>query len=239
MAFPAGGRPHLAGVVEAVRRVGEALPFSLEWGGTGADEWAEVVASGVAFDLIGLEPAPPAKPVDAGHLFGLAADFDLALTELITLRPGAHLTGGENLLPVVRVMVEAGARIAGLLGAVALVWRPARTAIGTEQFARLVAAWLAGGAFPALGLTALVREEDGALRSEGLGFFTGQELRLAATIGSDDSYAGKIAVRLIHDLVDGGAVNRPHDFTGPNGELLHAEPGEGGRILNVWQKGQT
>ena len=43
-------------------------------------------------------------------------------------------------------------------------------------FMSAVRAWLVGGAFPALGLTALREEQDGALHSEGLALFTGYEV---------------------------------------------------------------
>ena len=138
-------------------------------------------------------------------------------------------------MPVVRVMTGLAAALLDLPEAQAVVWHPAGTAMAPEAFQQAIGAWLAGGAFPALGLTALVREADGVLRSEGLAFFTGQELRVEPTCGKTPSEAGKIAVRLVHRLVDSQPVLSRQIITGPNGERLIAEPREGGRVVRVWR----
>ena len=47
--------------------------------------------------------------------------------EGVDLIPGPHLAGGEAILPMVRVHVALGARLAELPGVAAVAWRPAQT----------------------------------------------------------------------------------------------------------------
>ena len=89
-----------------------------------------------------------------------------------------------------------------------------------DYFRRTVGAWLDGGAFPALGLTALSRSPQGAMRSVGLNFFLGHELELAPLAGESAADTARMAVRLIHDLVENGTYT-PGDHRGPQGEILH------------------
>ena len=195
----------------------------------------EILAFGLTFDLVGLAPGPPDMFPEIRHRYGLGEGFGGAL-EAISLRPGLHLGDDANLLPVVRVMTGVAAALLGLAEARAVVWNPAATAVEPIQFAKAIDAWLAGGAFPALGLTALVRESDGALRSDGLSFFTGQELRVEPTCGTTPSDSGKIAVRLVHRLVGSEPVLSRQEISGPGGERLIAEPRDGGRVVRVWKR---
>lgn len=195
----------------------------------------ELLAFGLAFDLSGLEPGAAGIFPDIRHRFGLPDAMDGAL-EAITLLPGAHLGEGANLLPVVRAMAGIASALLALPGARVVVWHPAGVAMGPAYFATAIETWLAGGAFPALGLSALRREADGALLSEGLGFFTGQELRLEPSCGETPGETGKIAIRLIHRLVESEPVLSRQEFVGPQGERLVAEPREGGRVVRVWRR---
>jgi len=193
-----------------------------------------LLALGLTFDLAGLAPGQPGMFPEIRHRYGLTQDFGGAL-EAITLHPGQHLGEEANLLPVVRVMTGLAARLLELPQARAVVWHPAGAAIEPAQFSKAIEAWLSGGAFPALGLTGLVRDADGALRSDGLAFFTGQELRVEPTCGETSSEIGKIAIRLVHRLVDSEPVLSRQELTGPDGERLIAEPREGGRVVRVWR----
>ncbi len=184
--------------------------------------------------MTGLAPAPAEVFPAIRHRYGLPEGGD-GEYQAIGLYAGAHLGESANLLPVVRVMTGLAVALFALPQARAVVWHPAGTAIEAGQFKQAIDAWLAGGAFPALGLTALVREGDGAMRSEGLAFFTGQELRVEPTCGETLGDLGKIAVRLVHRLVDSEPVQSRQNITGPNGERLLAEPREGGRVVRVWR----
>ncbi len=202
-----------------------------------AEGWLELLAQGMAFDLIGLAPAPPASTPDIMYQIGIEPALRGSRNEAVALIPGEHLAGGANLLPVVRAQLGLALALAALPGLRALAWGPARSAMAPAQFTQIVADWLAGGAFPVLALTALVRELDGGMRSEGLAFFTGQELRVEPLLGEDPAAVGKIAIRLIHSLVEAGPVTKPVELTGPDGMRLRAEPSGNGRYVRVWRNG--
>ena len=213
---------------------GHSLPFSISHSPGKDASWLEMLALGLTFDLSGLAPGQPEMFPQIRHRYGLAQAFGGAI-EAISLHPGQHLGEEANLLPVVRVMTGLAARLLDLPQARAVVWHPAGVAIEPAQFTKAIEAWLSGGAFPVLGLTALVRDADGTLRSDGLAFFTGQELRVEPTCGRTPSEAGKIAIRLVHRLVDNEPVLSRQEVTGPDGERLIAEPREGGRVVRVWR----
>jgi hypothetical protein len=211
------------------------VPFTISHRPAPHEGWAELLAHGLAFDLVGLAPAGPAPAPQPRHHYGIAACHG----EAVTLQPGAHLSGGEGLLPVVRTTAALGSALAGLDGVVAVVWHPARSACAPALFRAGVDGWLAGGAFPVLALASLELGADGAFRSEGLAFLLGQELRLDSLADGDSAKAGKIAARLIHTLVEEGAVLEAAEFTGPGGERLRAQPTDNGRILRVSQNGDV
>lgn len=198
----------------------------------GDEGWLELLASGLTFDISGLRPAAPVVPEPALHLFGLSGDVrDLAL-EGVLLAPGQHVASGAAMLPVVRVMNGLAARLASLPDVKAVCWHPARSWMEPGYFIRIVTGWLGGGAFPALGLTALARTADG-LESSGLDFFTGQELQIAAREGEPPAATAKLAARVIDLLVRQGPLCEAIAIPGPDGEALLAEPGADGRIVKV------
>lgn len=199
--------------------------------------WIEVLCRGLTFDITGLAPAHPDPAPTIQHHIGFPADSDLSLVEGVNVCVGQHLSGGDNLLPVVRAHVEVGRALMGLPGVRAAVWCPADIAMSPAHFERVVSGWLNGGPFPALGLTALVRDADGGLRSHGLTFFTGQEVRIEPIPGENSARLGKIIVRLIHRLVEGGSIHAPSQITGPDGDVLFVEPANNGQLLRVWGKG--
>ena len=233
--YAPGQRPSLGNV----RRAGEASgAFAVshdpgdEQGGPGdAAGWAELLITGLTFDVSGLAGARGEAAPPVAHRFGFAPDEAVAKgLEAVFLRPGAHLAGAAAMLPVVRGCVALGSALATGTGAAAVVWIPARTAMAPDYFAATIADWLAGGAFPELGLTAVVPEGSG-IASEGLAFFTGQEIEVC---GTDLPHAGRIAVRLIHTLIGHGPLTASAQLAGPDGEPMLAEPTGDGR--RVWVK---
>jgi len=198
--------------------------------------WLELLASGLTFDLVGLAPAPAAPLPDIAHWYGFRDEPPVEPGEAITLVPGEQLQGAENLLPVMRVMTAMASRLAALDNVKAIVWHPARSAMAPAAFTAAIGNWLQGGAFPALGLTALFPDGDGAIRSEGLAFFTGQELIIEPSIGITTNENVKISARIINQLVGSNTVRQRFDFIGPNGEYLSVEPSDNDRFLRVWGK---
>ena len=199
------------------------------------DDWLELLSSGLTFELCGLSSALPMPVVETRY--GLAEDMDLSAAGWLRLRPGDHLSGGRGQVPVVRVMAGLALGLLDLPGATGVVWEPARTLMSADHFRRILPGWLNGGAFPVLGLTALIRQESGVISTYGLYFFAGLELRIDPILAKQPGMAGKIALRLIHSLVEGWRVDGPVEVQGPDGEMLGVYPEEGGKILRVCRAG--
>jgi len=201
------------------------------------DGWLEVLCRGLTFDVSGLAPgrADPAPAVR--HRYGFAPDCALDAYEAVTVNVGQHLSGGDHLLPVVRAHVEVARALTALPGVRALVWCPADVAMSPQYFEQVMAVWAQGGPFPALGLTHVAQEPDGAVRSHGLAFFTGQDVRIEPMFGLNPPALHKIIISLIHRLVESGRLDAPCEMAGPDGEVLMVEPTDGGCLLRVRGKG--
>lgn len=200
-----------------------------------ADCWLELLVSGLTFDLTGLAGGKPAPLPARAHLYGVAPSVADAPLEAITLMPGPHLAGGGSMLPVVRMLAWLAANLARLPGTRAVVWHPARCWSGPQHFRDVVLRWIEGGVFPGFGLAAISPMADGGLQTEGLALFTGQELRIEPDTATDRAAAAKIALRLLHLLVENGRVDVPELVTGPGGEKLRLEPSANGRFVRVWK----
>lgn len=183
--------------------------------------WLELLAFGLTYDLQGLQPGIPAVVDAPRHAYGLPLTA-LAGLEPVVLRPGPHLAAGGALLPVIRAMLGVGAELAGLPGLAAVGWEPADTVMSPDYFRKTVLAWLDGGAFPGLGLTAIRRRRGGPIESEGLAFFLGYEIALDPLPGESPPDATRYALRLIHDLVQNGPYSSL-PANGPGGEALECE----------------
>jgi hypothetical protein len=226
--FAAGARPDLASVLE-LADTGAGFSVVHEDAGQGL---AEILQHGLSFDLTGLAPCRGLEPPTIAHIFGLAAD-GLPQGEWVVLRPGEHLSGGHHLLPVMRAMVELAVALLALPQARALCWAPARVAMAPDYARHVLTPWLTGGAFPALGLTAIGQRDDGSFASTGMGFFTGQELRIMPSVAQDWARAAPIAFHLIHRLVSQGVeLSSPMEVEGPQGERLLLQPTADGR--EIW-----
>lgn len=195
--------------------------------------WLELVAMGLTFDLTGLAPGKACALPPAVHIYGLDASFVASDYAVLTLTPGPHLAGGGLMVPVVRCLAWVAALLAHLPNVAAVAWHPARSLSEPEYFRSNVLRWIDGGAFPGLGLTALSPTAAGGLQSEGLSVFTGQELELGADLVTDNAQGAKIALRLLHWMVEHGKVSEPQLLTGPSGEALRIEPTAAGNIVKV------
>ena len=139
------------------------------------------------------------------------------------------------MFPVVRCLAQLAAELARLPGVEGVAWHAARACSSPAHFRRGVLGWIEGGAFPGLGLTALVTNPDGSMQSEGLALLTGQELLLAPEMCADQAEGAKIALRLLNWLVEHGRIEEQFSFVGPSGEPLVLEPVENFGILRVWR----
>lgn len=199
--------------------------------------WLELLASGLTFDLTGLAPAKAAPIPACGTPIGLAEDVTGENLEAVRLDPGAHLSGGEAMLPIVRVHLALALVLASLPNVAALAWHPARTWVEPAYFVRTVSAWLDGGAFPALGLTALTATGDGGLVSEGLAFFIGRELKVAGGLVADGAETAKLAMRLIHHMVEAGRDNAAGPYVTEQGQTIEVRESDDDRYLEARQAG--
>lgn len=195
--------------------------------------WLELLAMGLTFDLRGLAPGNSRALPDAVHRYGLDASFTPENYAVVTLTPGPHLAAGGLMLPVIRCLAWVAAVLTRLPGVVAVAWHPARSFSEPNYFRDSVMRWIDGGAFPGLGLTALSPTPEGGLHSEGLALFTGQELKLCAGLVADKAEGAKIALRLLHWMVEHGTVTEPQLLTGPSGEALRVEPAPAGDVVKV------
>lgn len=197
------------------------------------DGWVELLCRGLTFDLAGLAPGQGEPLPDVGHGYGLPDAGATLQSEAMTISVGQHLGGGAHLLPVVCAQMEVALALMHLPGLCAVVWRPAAIAMSPAYFSLMASPWVNGGPFPALGLTRLIHAADDTVVSQGLSFFTGQELSLAAMPGQGEAEMDKLAIRLIHKLVESGPITAPCEIIGPEGEAFAIEPTEDGRRLRV------
>lgn len=236
LVFEPGTRPDLA----TLQALAEDAGASRDGGAGGlrftithavADgSWAELLAQGLTFDCTGLAPGNADALPGPGSLVGLPS---LPGGEVVSLSPGPHLAGAAGLLPVLRILASLAARLSELKGAVAVIWTPAGAWTAPDLFRRSIAEWADGGAFPALVLTSLARKSNGAMVSQGLHLLIGQELRFEPDKRLPPAAMARLAIRLIHELVQIGPLAREHDFTGPAGEHLLAVPVRGGSELRI------
>lgn len=238
LAFPSGSRPD-RDTVEALFASDGLDGFSAVLSHLPAPEqgWVEILASGLTFDLCGLQPASAILCPDAPHHYGFASVEPMVPAgeaEAIRLEPAGHIVAGAALSPVIRTMAGLAANLASHLPVSAVLWPPARSVMAPDYFVRLVLNWLAGGTFPALGLTSLACGSDGSVASVGLGFFTGIEMQLEAGQRGDRAADFKLAVRVIDYLVEKGVPSGEEVVT-LGGEALLFEPSRQGKRVWVWR----
>ncbi len=235
--FPAGGRASADAVAQLLAKPDAAAPARISSHRGQTEGWLELLSSGLTFDLAGLADAPAEPLAEPRHFFGLPRDAGSFAFECAVLRPGPHLSGAGAMVPVVRGMAALASRLARGLGALAVCWQPAGSWMDVQYFARIVDGWITGGAFPALGLTGIERKADGAVESDGLAWFVGQELRVEPRCGETAADTVKLAVRMIDHLVREGPVTARATLLGPDGETLLAEPRADGRFVRLSRDG--
>lgn len=235
MLFPSGERPDARAVAEAFAAQPRAAISHDPGGAAGEEDWLELVSDGMTFDLTGLAPGDPME--DAQYTFRFDCPPDMLETrhEALRLAPGPHIAEGAGMLPIVRGHAALGALLAGALRGVSAVgWAPAAALMGVGYFRSVTEAWLGGGPFPALALTAFRPTIDDGLQSVGLAHFTGQEVRLEPPLVADRTAATRLGVRLVNLLVGVGPLEKPDLVTGPDGAMLRLEPSPNGRFVRVF-----
>ncbi|MDD3798781.1 MAG: hypothetical protein PHE36_06345 [Novosphingobium sp.] len=238
--FPKGARPDID-AIRALAAQGGGFSIShapgnglLRPDGEDSGNWVELLTRGLTFDLAGLGEGVARERPDCAYRFDVPDNLDLQGLEAISLHPGPHLSGGERMKAVVQAMAGLAASLCALDSLAAVAWHPARSYIGPRYFASIVSNWHEGGVFPALGLVGLARSADGGMQSEGVAYFTGQELRIEPELAEDGTAARKIAARLIDHLVENGPLKTGGEISGPFGQALRIEPSANQRFVRVW-----
>lgn len=234
--FAAGERPSVHAVEQLIvstSRTGPAAEVTHRPGITAG--WLEVLTSGLTFDVGGMAPARAILPPAMEHQFGLSQDAEKFDFEAVTIVPGAHIAGGSAMLPVVRTLIGLAAGLAAPLSARVVCWHPAGSWMEAGYFGRIAVNWLSGGAFPALGLTAVRAQPDGIVESSGLDFFAGQEVRVEPVADEPRSESVKLAVRIIDYIARHGALKAMLELQDEHGHAILAEPSFDGRHVRVWR----
>lgn len=228
--FAPGARPD----ADALARLAQAdHAFAVSHRPAGSAGWVELLRDGLTFDLSGLSPDSGNPPPVAASRVGLPAGLDVAACEALSLAPGPHLAGAENLLPVVQVAASLLLALSTLPGLVAIGWVPAGNLVSPRWFVDAVQPWLDGGPFPALALAGLKRGAE-SVTSSGLRFFTGQEFELHTQGGRPNESHARAAVRLIDWLVAHGRITQAQTITLPGIGALWIETDESGNISVRW-----
>lgn len=225
-------RPDAPAISELAAR---SSAFSISYAPRDARDgnWLELLADGLTYDLKGLAPGNGQIHELHPHQFDLPERFNPFRYSSLTLSPGPHLQTGAATTPVLRGQMWLGTLLCELPGVAAVGWLPARTLSGPDHFRRSVTNWLEGGAFPGSGLTALLPSPDGGMQSEGLAFFTGQELRIEPELAADWDEGRRVALGLIQELIERGPIEKRERAGGPAGEALWLDPSSNKRFVRV------
>ena len=220
--FSAGDRPCVEEVEHALAIAEETALAGISHRPHGVEGWLELHVTGLTFDLLGLAPGPGRKPPPAAHVYGLPVDVARFDFEAMWLMPGVHIAAGAALLPVVDAMTGMAAVLARHLPIKAVCWNPASSWMDAGYFVRIIDTWRDGGAFPVLRLVPLAPGHDGAIASNGLRHFTGQDVILESRPGEDPSQIVQLAGRIVDHLIGHGPLAGQQDLVGPEGETLRA-----------------
>lgn len=226
--FAPGQRPDIGALRDALQSCQVKATIAHEDAASGN---AELIISGLMFEVDGMTPGATQivqLPADA---YGFADAMPVGGQEAVRLLPGHHLSGGLSLVPVIRAMLALAAELAVSLPVTAILWHPAQTAIEPRAFSRSVLTWLAGGAFPAEGLTALSALADGSVVSRGLAHFVGQEMTLR---GAGDKPDLKLAGQVVDRIVQEGPLHALTQWRVQD-VLVSAEPARAARQILVWR----
>lgn len=203
---------------------------------------------------MGLEPLTPACASEASRLFD-GAFFELHFAEQRALagrvsnaawqgvNRSPALGEADGVLACVPAGIAAGGRVSAcrelfklavllndLTGADKIYWSPAGLWSDGWAFRAAVAEMMASGMPPVLHLVAFNPSgSNGALRSQGLAFFAGQEIEVRNGGGLAVREVLRRMARLAIDVMVNGAILAPRNFPGlVSGERVQILPTTGG-----------
>ncbi len=151
----------------------------------------------------------------------------------IDISLGEHVAGGERVPAIMQALLGLAQKLGSWLNAQGLVWHPANLVSGFSYFSEVVSDYLAGGAFPVLTLVNFKVDSLGIVHSNGLSFFSGQELQVANS-AMDQSETMRRVVRIVHDIAVNGPVTEVVKLDGiEKGEVLELLPLSDGGVLEM------
>ena len=117
----------------------------------------------------------------------------------------------------------------------AVLWAAADSLMGADYFRRMIGIWIDGGAFPALGLAALVKEERGVVRSTGLDMLVGQDVAVHPAEGLRPADQARLAMRIMDFLVREGPIQQEQtvEVDGFGMVTVQIDPKQG--IINLYR----
>lgn len=200
-------------------------------------EWLELLINGMTFDLLGLAPGRAINIPEIRHWADLPDGMFQARFEALCLMPGPHVAGGANTIPVVRTLFALAAKLAAEMQPYLrmICWPPAALAARPEFFRTHAEIWVDGGSFPSRLLTGYKQMSDGGLQSDGLTFFTGQEIRIEPQSVGDLSIATQLADRLVQQLAQHGPLTQSEEVVAPDGGQMRLVPSGNGKFVRVWR----
>jgi hypothetical protein len=134
-------------------------------------------------------------------------DGPSSANSMLSIGLDANLSGGEKTAPIAAALLEIGAYLCQYLTPAMIAWVPGKIVTDPAYFSEAVTDYVNGGAFPALAVVRFVfSPDDAAVRTEGLVWFSGQELELIGN-GLTKADLARRAVRLIHDIAVNGPIS--------------------------------
>lgn len=208
-----------------------------------SDEMIELLVDGFVFELhFGAAMRGAERHVATCRTLFCRRD-EVADCVAVGLRLGREMDHAAGLETVVKAMLRLAQRLAARAPVRALCWLPGGNCIDARQFSLLVDNYLLNGTFPVLALIGMDDRGDDGLLTQGLGWFCGQEVAIGWArngAGSGDGGAAltERLVRVIHDMVASGPIDKPCRMAGmvedetvrfvPNGDglvMATVEPG--------------
>lgn len=117
-----------------------------------------------------------------------------------------HLEGGQRVAELAGAYLEFSALLAKLLLAKAIYWAPGNLWVDSAYFTTTVEEYCGGGAFPVLSTVRIFwNDSDTEVATQGLHWFSGQELRCTAAPGDRQNWTRRL-VRIVHDIAVNGPV---------------------------------
>lgn len=224
-------------MLDAVARVAVLSGVAPQGANTISDVLVELNCNGATFDLRNagmlLHPWPVRNPAS---MVNERCDSDPSPAETLSIVPSGHIKSAQTSLPIVKTWWLTAAQLAAQLGNCAgVIWGPSAERISVKDFEEQSDKWNNKGTFPSSGLVRFIDDLDEGLRTNGLSFFTKQELRIEPELVDDRDFAERLGFRLVQTLIHRETLNAVEEFIGPDGSKLKLVPSQNGKFVRVWR----